>query len=108
VKADAGEFVIDMLARPQASGTTRAMFHSIMWQYMPAETQDAITRAFEEAGAQATPDRPLAWISLETDPSTFRHELKVRRWTGEGADGETTLLSHAHPHGAWVEWSGGS
>jgi len=108
VKADAGEFVTDMLARPQASGTTRAMFHSIMWQYMPAETQDGITRAFEEAGARATPDRPLAWISLETDPATFRHELKVRRWTGEGADGETVLLSHAHPHGAWVEWSGRS
>ena len=83
------------------------MFHSIMWQYMPAETQDAITGAFEEAGKAATPERPLAWVSLETDPATFRHELKVRYWNGSTDDGATTLLSHAHPHGAWVEWIGG-
>ncbi len=108
VKADAGAFVLEMLARPQEPGTIRTMFHSIMWQYMPAETQDAITRAVERAGAQATPDRALAWISLETDPATFRHELKVRYWNGDDAQGETFLLSHAHPHGAWVEWGGAS
>ncbi len=107
VRQDAGEFVAKTLARTQAEGTTRAMFHSIMWQYMPADTQDAITRAFGEAGATATPKRPMAWISLETDPATFRHELKVRYWNGGADDGATTLLSHAHPHGAWVEWSGG-
>jgi len=107
VKQDAGDFVAEMLSRPQEEGTTRAMFHSIMWQYMPASTQDAITDAFEQAGAKATPERPLGWVSLETDPATFRHELKVRYWNGGDDDGATTLLSHAHPHGAWVEWIGG-
>jgi len=106
VQQDAGAFAADMLARPQEAGTTRAMFHSIMWQYMPAKTQDAITSAFEHAGAKATPERPLAWVSLETDPATFRHELHARRWTGARDDGEAVLLCHAHPHGAWVEWSG--
>lgn len=107
VREDAGSFVSEQLARPQAEGVTRAMFHSIMWQYMPAATQDAITTAFEEAGRAATARRPLAWVSLETDPATFRHELKVRYWNGSSDDGATTLLSHAHPHGAWVEWVGG-
>lgn len=107
VRMDAGAFVAEQLARPQAEGVTRAMFHSIMWQYMPAETQDAITAAFEDAGRAATAQRPLAWVSLETDPATFRHELKVRYWNGDSDDGSTTLLSHAHPHGAWVEWAGG-
>ncbi len=106
VQMDAGDFVREILAWPRQPGATRAMFHSIMWQYMPAETQDAITAAFDEAGAQATPDAPLAWVSLETDPATFRHELKVRYWDGSERDGETTLLAHAHPHGAWVEWDG--
>ncbi|MEM7665690.1 MAG: DUF2332 domain-containing protein [Pseudomonadota bacterium] len=106
VKMDAGEFVAEMLERPQPEGTTRAMFHSIMWQYMPAHTQDAITAAFEEAGARATMDAPLAWVSLETDPATFRHELKVRYWAGTSEDGKTAMLAHAHPHGVWVEWSG--
>nr|WP_298926558.1 DUF2332 domain-containing protein [uncultured Erythrobacter sp.] len=107
VKQDAGEFVAELLAEPQATGVTRAMFHSIMWQYMPASTQNAITDAFEAAGAKASPERPLAWVSLETDPATFRHELKVRIWDGSPDNGETHLLSHAHPHGAWVEWLAG-
>ena len=56
VEKDAGEFVAEMLLRPQAQRATRAMFHSIMWQYMPAATQDAITALFEEVGAKATRD----------------------------------------------------
>lgn len=106
VQMDAGEFVRQQLARPQEPCTTKAMFHSIMWQYMPADTQDAITVAMESSGAKATPDKPLAWVSLETDPATFRHELHVRYWSGQPDDGEPTLLARAHPHGAWVDWIG--
>ncbi|MEO1047490.1 MAG: DUF2332 domain-containing protein [Pseudomonadota bacterium] len=105
VEKDAGEFVAETLARPQAQGTTRAMFHSIMWQYMPAATQEAITALFDEHGAKATRDRPLAWVSLETNPETFRHELHVRSWDGSPGAGEAHLLAYAHPHGEWVEWA---
>ncbi|MHA7818984.1 MAG: DUF2332 domain-containing protein [Erythrobacter sp.] len=107
VRQDAAAFVDEMLARPQAPGTTRAIFHSIMWQYMPAEAQEAITQAFEAAGAEASLEKPLAWVALETDPATFRHELHVRYWKGGTDDGESHLLGFAHPHGAWVEWVGG-
>lgn len=103
-RQDAGDFAATMLDEPQAPGTTRAMFHTIMWQYMPRETQDRISAAFDAAGATATAETPLAWVALETDPETFRHELKVRYWNGSEADGRTTLLGFAHPHGAWVEW----
>ena len=106
IRQDAGEFVAAILAQPQDEGTTRAMFHSIMWQYLPDATQDAITEAFEAAGAVATASRPLAWISLETDPATFRHELRLRYWAGQASDGENALLGFAHPHGAWVQWLG--
>ena len=104
VAADAGDFAETMLARPAQPGVARVMFHSIMWQYMPAATQARITAAFEAEGAAATPDTPLGWVALETDPATFRHELRVRLWDGEAHHGEEHLLSHAHPHGAWVEW----
>lgn len=107
VAADAGDFATEMLARPREPGTARVMFHSIMWQYMPAATQARITAAFEAEGATATPDTPLGWIALETDPATFRHELRVRLWDGASNRGEEHLLSHAHPHGAWVEWLAG-
>jgi hypothetical protein len=106
VAADAGDFAAAMLARPPQPGLARVLFHSIMWQYMPAATQARITEAFEAVGAAATPDTPLGWIALETDPATFRHELRVRLWDGAAHHGEEHLLSHAHPHGAWVEWLG--
>lgn len=104
IAADAGDFAAEMLARPPQPGIARVMFHSIMWQYMPVATQAQITAAFKAAGERATPDFPLGWIALETDPATFRHELKVRLWDGAAHHGEEHLLSHAHPHGAWVEW----
>ncbi|MEP2737208.1 MAG: DUF2332 domain-containing protein [Erythrobacter sp.] len=106
IEMDAGEFALQQLAKPQEAGVTRAMFQSIMWQYMPSDTQDAITSAMEAAGAKATPERPLAWVALETDPATFRHELKVRFWNGGVDDGAEHLLAFAHAHGAWVEWVG--
>lgn len=107
IAADAGDFAAEMLARPPQPGIARVMFHSIMWQYMPAATQARITAAFEAAGARATFASPLGWIALETDPATFRHELRVRLWDGAAHHGEEHLLSHAHPHGAWVEWLAG-
>ncbi|WP_271077375.1 DUF2332 domain-containing protein [Aurantiacibacter sp. MUD61] len=102
-RQDAGAFVTEMLAAPQDEGITRVLFHTIMWQYLPEVTREAITQAMEEAGSAATAEKPLAWISLETNRKTFRHELRVRYWPGgEG----TNLLAEAHPHGAWVEWKG--
>ncbi|MEO9490305.1 MAG: DUF2332 domain-containing protein [Marinomonas sp.] len=104
---DAEDFVAAQLACPQTDGVTRAMVHSIMWQYMPADKQDAITAAMDRAGAQATAERPLAWVALETDPATFRHELRVRYWDGTSDGKSSKLLAYAHAHGAWVEWLGG-
>lgn len=104
VRQDAAEFVRDMLSRPQDEGVTRVLFHTIVWQYLPPATQDAIAEMMEEAARAATPERPLAWIALETNRATFAHELRVRYWPG----GETEVhLANAHPHGAWVEWLGG-
>ncbi|MXO89698.1 DUF2332 family protein [Altererythrobacter aquaemixtae] len=104
VKQDAGDFVADMMARPQEEGVTRVLCHSIVWQYIPETTRDAIEAAMLEAGAKATSEKPLAWIALETNRATFRHELHVRYWPGGG---EEVLLGCGHPHGAWAEWFGG-
>ena len=100
-RCDAGDWVAARLAAPQAIGTTRVVFHSIVWQYLPEATRDAITADIEAAGALATAARPLAWVRLETNRTTFRHELSVRYWPG--GDDEV-VLGAAHAHGAWVEW----
>lgn len=105
VGMDAGDFVRERLAAPQEAGVTRVLFHSIVWQYLPEATQRAITEAMAAAGAKATAERPLAWVALETNRETFKHELSVRYWPG-GA--EAVKLAEAHPHGAWVQWLGES
>lgn len=101
VKMDAGDFVRARLAEPQEAGVTRALFHSVVWQYLPPETRNAIEDAMRQAGSQATAERPLAWVKLETNRETFRHELHVRSWPGGQ---EWVKLGEAHPHGAWIIW----
>ena len=104
VQQDAAAFVREMLARPQQAGVTRVLDHSIMWQYLPEATQGEVAAAMEAAAARATPERPLAWVSLETNRTTFAHELHVKYWPGGGD--EWAVLAQAHPHGLWVEWFG--
>ena len=101
VQQRAADFVEAQLALPQAEGTTRVLMHSIVWQYLGEERQARITAAIESAGAEATAERPLAWIALEANRQTYQHELVVRLWPG---DGEPHLLGRAHAHGAWLEW----
>ena len=101
---DAGPFVDEMLAQLPEPGVTRVLFHSIVWQYIPPDTRAHIETAMAQAGAAAPPESPLAWISLETNRETFRHELRVRYWPGGE---EAQLLGCGHPHGAWAEWFGG-
>ncbi|KRA83860.1 DUF2332 domain-containing protein [Altererythrobacter sp. Root672] len=102
-RKDAEEFVLERLAAPQQEGVTRVLYHSVMWQYLPQAARYAISVAMEQAGARASAEKPLAWVRLETNRVTFRHELTVRYWPG-GED--AVMLAEAHPHGAWVEWLG--
>ena len=103
VRQDAAEFVEDALSRSQMAGTTRVLFHSIVWQYIPADQQKRIEQVMGNAAARASDECPLAWMQLETNRETFRHELSLRYWPG----GEKpVILANAHPHGAWVEWLG--
>ena len=100
VQMDAGDWVEQRLSAPLAPDTTRVFYHSIVWQYLPPETRARITRAITGAGEAG---QRLAWIMLETNRETFRHELTVRHWPGSG---EPVLLGEAHAHGAWVAWHG--
>ncbi|MXO64194.1 DUF2332 family protein [Altererythrobacter endophyticus] len=105
VQQDAGDFVEEMLAAPQEPGVIRVLYHSVMWQYLPQATRERISRMMEAAAAQATAEKPLAWIRLETNRATFRHELSLRYWPGHA---NWVMLGEAHPHGAWVNWTGGA
>ena len=101
VKADALDWVLERLSAPQDAGVARVFNHSIVWQYIPAERRAAITDAIEAHGRNATTERPLAWMMLETNRETFKHELQIRYWPGPP---EWHLLAEAQAHGTWVEW----
>ncbi|MDE2301828.1 MAG: DUF2332 domain-containing protein [Sphingomonadales bacterium] len=103
VRAEADAWVPVRLAAPQPAGVTRVFYHSIVWQYLAPEARARIEAALRDAGARASAQRPLAWVMLETNRATFRHELRVRHWPGPAG---WTLLGEAQAHGAWVEWRG--
>lgn len=103
VKLNAADFVEAELAKPQAAGTTRMLMHSIVWQYVPEDQQARVTATMEAAGALATSERPLAWVSLEANRVLHIHEMTVRYWPGGEA---AALVTRAHPHGAWIGWGG--
>jgi hypothetical protein len=101
VQADALDWVTKRLAEPQDAGVVRVVNHSIVWQYIPEDRRSQITEAIEAKGREATIERPLAWIMLETNRQTFKHELRIKYWPGPD---EWHLLAEAQAHGAWVQW----
>lgn len=101
VEMNAADFVEQQLALRQAAGTTRVVMHSIVMQYVPEDQRQRIREAIHACGAKAGPERPLAWVALESDRTLLNHGLTVRHWPGSG---EPRLLAAAHAHGAWIEW----
>lgn len=99
-KGDAADWVEARLAEPQAEGVTRVLMHSIVWQYVGAESQARVTAAMEAAGADATPERPLAWLRVEANRTVHRHEVTIRSWPGHD---QSMLIGMSHAHGFWVE-----
>ncbi|MFD2853815.1 DUF2332 family protein [Seohaeicola zhoushanensis] len=58
------------------------IYHTIAWQYFPAEKQAEGTALIEAAGAGATASRPLAWLGLEADGGTEGAAITLRLWPG--------------------------
>ena len=102
VKGDAERWIEDRLQVPQQSGVTRVVFHSIVLQYLSVTGRAQVVAALNDAGSRATPDRPLAWLSMEFHAKVPTAELRLTCWPG----GETRHLANCHPHGAVIEWLG--
>jgi hypothetical protein len=101
VQADALDWVLERLSSPQDDGVVRVINHSIVWQYIPEDRRKQITKAIKSAGQNASSDRPLAWMMLETNRETFKHELQIKYWPGPE---KWHLLAEAQAHGTWVQW----
>jgi len=103
--ADGADWIAEQLARPQAEGVTRIVYHSIALQYFPPEGRARVKALIEQAGARADAAHPLAWLAME-----FRSKvstapmLALRCWPGSG---EEEQLATLHPHGATINWGSG-
>lgn len=85
------------------SGHLHFIQHSVAWQYFSAAAQTKGRALIEAAGAKATPERPLAWFSMETDGDTKGSKgaaLALRIWPGN----ISLALGRADFHGRWVDW----
>ena len=100
-KGDAAAWLDGRLAAPRP-GTLHMVYHTIAFQYFPKASQDHIRKAMEAAGAKATPDAPLAWLSMETDGTPPGAGLTLRLWP----EGRTVNLGRVDFHGRWVRWDG--
>ena len=100
VQADAADWIEARLAEPQATGVTRVLMHSVVWQYLPEPVAQRVRAAMTAAGERATADRPLAWVSMEPDRSLGHQVIRMRGWPGD--DG-WQVLGTAHAHAAWID-----
>lgn len=100
-RADAAEWVRGKIRQPTKASAT-VLYHSIMWQYLPAESQADIRASLGRAGDWATSAAPLAWLRFEPLRPESPPELRLTLWPGA----REVCLAVAHPHGSSVRWSG--
>lgn len=84
------------------TGRCHLVFHTIAFQYFPAETQARIRAAMEAAGRQATANAPLAWLAMEADAVPEGAGITLRLWPGD----RRIALGRAGFHGQWIDWAG--
>jgi hypothetical protein len=85
-------------------GALTVVWHSLLWQYLDDDERADVAAGLETLGATATPDAPLARLSLEPrgrrSPDGVQFVVRLQTWPGDGVE----LLGHAHPHRPDVTW----
>jgi hypothetical protein len=99
--ADAAEWLAGKLATPQAADTTRVVFHTIVWDYVPAAAKERIDALISAAAAGATAQQPLARLTMESDTTPGSARLDLTIWPA----GRTITLGRGDYHGRWAAWA---
>jgi hypothetical protein len=86
-RADAARWLVERL-RARAPDRLTVVYHSVFLQYPPREVREKIREAIHDAGEQARPSAPLAWLRLEPEAilggprESTRFLLDVITWPG--------------------------
>jgi hypothetical protein len=104
-RSGSADWLVDKLAEPLANVLT-VVWHSVVWQYVPASERARGQQAMERAAAQATEDAPLALLVYESrrvpgSADRFRFDLLLRLWPG----GLSVSLGHGSGHGIPFDWA---
>lgn len=97
-RADGAAWVQMQLAAPRP-GVATVVYHSIVLQYLTEDGRRRLRDVLAEAGERATPDAPLAWLSMEPGGSGRAH-VNLSTWPGGGK----RLVAEAGYHGRPVRW----
>ncbi|HEY3605472.1 MAG TPA: DUF2332 domain-containing protein [Sporichthyaceae bacterium] len=99
----AGETLQQLQLHP---GAVTVVWHSLLWQYLDDDERADVAAGLDTLGATATPDAPLARLSLEPrgrrSPDGVQFVVRLQTWPGDGVE----VLGHAHPHRPDVTWQG--
>ena len=95
--ADAVAWTSQHLAEPVV-GQLTVLVHSIMFQYLPPDSRQALLEVIDQAGERATADAPLAWLRME--PGGDVAETRLTVWPA----GVPQLLATSSYHGPPVAW----
>lgn len=98
-QADAVEWIADRLANRPRSGVT-VIYHSVFLIYPPREVIAQIMDIIRSAGAEATEEAPLAWLSYESEAlfggDRASPKMRARLETWPGGHVETYAESDGH------------
>ena len=99
-RSGAAPWLAEQLAQP-VEGVATVVFHSVVWQYLGAEEQQATSATIHEAGRRATASAPVAWLRLEPHRRIeVGAELRLTVWPG----GEDRSIGLSGYHGEWLRW----
>ncbi len=100
-KADAIDWLQQRLAQSH-DGAVHVIYHTIAWQYFPADVQARGRALMKAAGATARKGAPIAWLRFEMDGKKPGAALTLTMWPS----GEECHLARADFHGRWIDWAG--
>jgi hypothetical protein len=98
-RADAIDWLEGQLDVP-SPGVVHLVYHTVAWQYFPADRQSRGEAMLRAAGARATNTAPLAHLSMEADDTPGSAALMLRIWPG----GRVIQLGRVDFHGRWIRW----
>lgn len=100
-RARAADFLADQAVVP---GTITVLWHSVMWQYLPAAEQAAVLGQVDRLGAAADGRSGFAYLRMEPDRAVaggaHPFEVRLRTWPG----GLERHLGVSAAHGLPTTW----